>query len=128
MRNIEIKNEIDEIKKWEEKIIRKDLKHKTNEYTYDFQQFKAISFFGDNIYTGKVNISEAKVDQSNLLESIVKLDNKSRPRLKEDKEKRYTYKTACDLYEGRELTLNCFKSGIFRIKEKQGKGIENINC
>ena len=36
MRNIEIKNEIDEIKKWEEKINRKDLKYKTNKYTYNF--------------------------------------------------------------------------------------------
>ena len=36
MRNIEIKNEIDEIKKWEEKIKQKDLKYKTNKYTYDF--------------------------------------------------------------------------------------------
>ena len=36
MRNIEVKNEIDEIKKWEEKIKQKDLKYKTNKYTYDF--------------------------------------------------------------------------------------------
>ena len=32
MRTDEIKNEIDEIKKWEEKINRKDLKCKTNVY------------------------------------------------------------------------------------------------
>ena len=39
MRTNQIKNETDEIKKWEEKIKLKDLKYKTNKYTYYFQQF-----------------------------------------------------------------------------------------
>ena len=39
MRTNEIKNEIDEIKKWEEEIKRKDLKYVTNKYRFDFQQF-----------------------------------------------------------------------------------------
>ena len=47
MRTDEIKNEIDEIKKWEEKIERKDLKYKTNIYIHDFQQFETIRSFGD---------------------------------------------------------------------------------
>ena len=33
MRNIEIKNEIDKIKKQDEKIKLKDLRYKTNKYT-----------------------------------------------------------------------------------------------
>ena len=39
MRNNEVKKEIDEIKKLEDKIKRKDLKYETNIYiyTYDFQ-------------------------------------------------------------------------------------------
>ena len=44
MRNNEIKNEIDEIKKWEEKIKGKYLKHEAKKYIYDFQQFETISF------------------------------------------------------------------------------------
>ena len=36
-RKNEIKNELDEIKKWEEKIKRKDLIDRTNKYKYDFQ-------------------------------------------------------------------------------------------
>ena len=36
MRTNKIKNEIDEIRKWEEKIEQKDLKYKTNEYRFDF--------------------------------------------------------------------------------------------
>ena len=36
----EIKNEIDKIKKWEEKIKRKDLKYEPNKYIYDSQHMK----------------------------------------------------------------------------------------
>ena len=46
---------MDDIKRWEEK------------YTYDFQQFETIRSFGGNIYTGKVDIDEAEMYQSNLL-------------------------------------------------------------
>ena len=35
--------------------------------------------------------------------------------------KRDTYESANTLYEGRELTLNAFRSGIFPIKLTQGK-------
>ena len=38
MRIDEIKNEIYEIKKWEEKIKQEDLKYKTKICTYNFQQ------------------------------------------------------------------------------------------
>ena len=44
-----IKNEIDEIKKWEEKIKWHDLKYKTKTYTYDFQQHEKIKSFGESI-------------------------------------------------------------------------------
>ena len=70
MTNTEIKNETDEIKKWEEKIKRKDLEYETKKYIYDFQQYEKIRSFCDNIYTGKVNIDEAEKDQSNLLKKI----------------------------------------------------------
>ena len=88
MRIDEIKNEIDEIIKWEEKNNRKDLKYKTNKYLYDFQQFETIRFFGDSIYTGKINIDEPEIDLTNLLEIIVKLNNKSKPKAKEGQNKK----------------------------------------
>ena len=59
MRNNEIKNEIDGIKKWEEIIKRKDLKYETNKYRFDFQQFKTIRSFHDSTHNGKINIKEA---------------------------------------------------------------------
>ena len=79
MRTDEIKNEIDEIRKWEEKINRKDFKYKTNKYLYDFQQFESILCFFDSITIGKINIDEAEMNQTNLLENIVKFDSKSKP-------------------------------------------------
>ena len=62
-----------------------------------------------------------KKDQTYLLENIIKF-NKSRPKTKEGKDKkRNTFDSVSALYEDRELTLNAFRSGIFPIKEKQGK-------
>ena len=57
MRNNEIKNEIDEIR-------RKDLTYETKKYTYDFQQHKALRSFGKNTYSSKINIDEAEIDQA----------------------------------------------------------------
>ena len=78
MRTNEIKNEIDDIEKREEKINQKDLKYKTNKYLYDFQQFETIRSFGDSFYSGKINIVEAELYQSNLLE----FNNRSKPKTK----------------------------------------------
>ena len=55
MRTNEIKNEIYQIKKWEEKTKRGDFKYKIKHCVYDFQQYETIRSFGDNIYTGKIN-------------------------------------------------------------------------
>ena len=98
MRNNEIKNEIDEIKKWEEKINRKDLIYRAGKYIYDFQQFETIRSFGDSIFIGKVNINEAEMDQTNLLENMVEFNDKSRSKKKkkEEKEKKkYFRKCKC---------------------------------
>ena len=70
MRTNEIKSEIDEIKKWEDKIIRKDLKCEANKCIYDFEQFETIRSVGDNICIGKICINEAEMDQSNLSNKI----------------------------------------------------------
>ena len=80
MRTNEIKNEINETKKWEEKIKRKVLTHETSKYIFDFQQFQTIRSFGDSIYNDKINIREAKMKQVILLVNILDLRNKSRPK------------------------------------------------
>ena len=82
MRTDEIRNEIYKIKIWEEKIKEQDLKYKTRNYKYDFQQYETIWSFGESIYAGKISIHEVKMDQSNLLQNMVRFTNKSRRKTK----------------------------------------------
>ena len=52
-----------------------------------------------------------------MLKHLVEFNNKSRPKNKEGKDKKGdTYESVYGLHEGRELTLNAFKSGIFPLK------------
>ena len=88
MRNDEIKNEIYEIKKWENKIKRKDLKNEKNKYKYDFHQFETVRSSGDSTYNGKISKDEVEMEQTNLLANILDFSNKSRPRSKKDKDKK----------------------------------------
>ena len=64
------------------------------------------------------------MDKSNLLENIIKFNNKSRSKTKEGKDKKQnTFNSVSALYDGRELTLSAFRGEIYPIKEKQGKTI-----
>ena len=49
MWNIEIKNEINDIKKFEEKINRKDLIYKAGKYEYYFRLYETQRSFGKSI-------------------------------------------------------------------------------
>ena len=44
------------MKKWEEKIRRKDLVCKINKYKYDFHQYETKRSFDDSIYNIKISI------------------------------------------------------------------------
>ena len=59
------------------KLKEKILKYKAKNYIYDFQQFQTIRSFGENIYSGKININDTKMDETNLLENIVEFNDKS---------------------------------------------------
>ena len=116
MRKNEIKNVMDEIKKWEEKSRQKDLVYNTNKNKYDFQQYEARRSFGDSIYNGKISIDEADIDHTSSKNFSYRAGRKTG----DSKNKKDTYKTAYALYEGRELILTAFRSEIFQIKT-QGK-------
>ena len=51
-----------------------------------FKQYETAKYFGESIYTGKINIEEAEMNQPNLLENMVNF--KSRPKNKEGKAKK----------------------------------------
>ena len=60
------------------------------------------------------------IDQSILLENLVKLSEKSKARTREGKdEKINTFEGVNTLYEAQELILTAFRSGIIPIKETQ---------
>ena len=87
IRNDEIKNEIDDLKTQKEKIKQKDLIQRANKCKHDIQTYETIIFFGENVYTGKITIDEAKEEQSTLLEHMVEFTNKSSQKTIEVKEK-----------------------------------------
>ena len=87
MRTNKIKNEIDEIKKWEDKIKRKDLKYEAGKNKYDFKRYETMRSFGESIYFGKISILESVMDQTNLLGNRKKINDKSKPKTKEGKGK-----------------------------------------
>ena len=78
----ETKNEIDEIRKWKDKIKRKNSNYEASKYPYLFQRYETIRCFGESIYSGKISILGADMDQTNLLKNMKKC--KSRPKTKED--------------------------------------------
>ena len=48
-------------------VDRENLYYRTNEYTYNFRNFRTINTFGRDIYNGKITLKEADEDQSSLL-------------------------------------------------------------
>ena len=60
---MKLNKEFNYIKKWEEK--------------YD-----TITSFGETIYSGKIDMNEAKMDQTNLLKNWKEFCEKSKPRTK----------------------------------------------
>ena len=85
------------------------------------KNIKTNQFFRKNIKT-----NHDKCDQRRVIEQAnLNFNDKVRPRSKADKEeKRYGYESANAHYQGRELTLNAFKSRIFSLKSTQGKGLK----
>ena len=70
-------------------------------------QFLTKRSFEDSIFNGKITISEADEKRIDLSENILDFNKKAGLRTKKA------------IYEGRESTINVFKSGI---KQTQGKG------
>ena len=47
-------------------------------YICDVQLFERIRSFGDNVYIRKISINQTEMDQTNLLENMIELNDKSR--------------------------------------------------
>ena len=76
----EAKKEIQKIVEIEKNIDREKLIYSASEYTYDFRNFKTIRTFGGNIYDGEITLEEADKNQSDLVNEIENLSDKTRPK------------------------------------------------
>ena len=82
---------------------------------FDFITFKTIRSFRENIHSGKITMNEADQEQADLVEYILNFDNKTKTKNRDDKKnKKNVLNTVKNLYDGRELVINAFKSGLFR--------------
>ena len=75
---------LNENKKVEEKIDRKDLIYETN--IHIIQQFEAMRSFGDSIFSGKITLDKTDKKPSNLANNISQFNSRARPYTKVDKE------------------------------------------
>ena len=51
---------------------------------FAFKTFKIIKSFGENIYSGKITISEANEEQVDLINDVLNFISKARPKSKDD--------------------------------------------
>ena len=66
--------------------------------------------------------------QSNFLENMIQFNNKTKPKKKLDKEKKWNvFDRLGAIYEGGQFTHNTFRSGIFPIKVTKGKGSKYVS-
>ena len=52
------------------------------------KRYETIRYFSESIYSGKISIHEADMDQTNLLDNIKKFNDRSRPKTKDGKDKK----------------------------------------
>ena len=102
------------------------LVYETKTNTYDFRIFWTIRTFGEDIYNGKITLEGANESQANLAEEIEKFNNKTKPKKKENKEKKDIVNKNNSFYNGREMVLNAFKCKSF-LRKSEGSGILNSN-
>ena len=81
----EIKNKVDEIKEYEKNVNKSNMIYHSSKESFDFNVFKTIRSFGENIYSGKTTTSEADQGQSDLAAHASNFNNKGRPRNNSDK-------------------------------------------
>ena len=92
---------------------------------FDFKTFKTIKSFGENTHSSKITINAANEEQADLIEYILNFNNKLRRKNKDDKKIREMFLILQKkLYEGRELVINAFNSGLFPLKLTVGKGLQ----
>ena len=84
----EADNELHKIKEIEKTVDREKLYHRTNEYTYNFQNLRTINAFGRDIYNATITLKNADKDQSDLLDDILNFREQVKPKNTEKKQQK----------------------------------------
>ena len=88
-----------------------------SEYVYTFQKFTTIRTFSKTLL----------LNYKYLLNTIAVFNNRNKYRAKKvKKNQEHFIKSVYALYDGKEIGLNAFKSGIFSLKPVQGAGIKTL--
>ena len=122
--NPEIINEIKRIEEIGKKVDRNKMAYKGTNKSYDFSDFKTIRAFGNEIRNNIISLDTANIEQANLLSYICDFTKKTKPRDPKQKELRVdVLNNATELFNGREMVLSAFKSGIFCVLQ-EGTGLK----
>ena len=62
--------------------------YESSKQVYDFKVFRTVRSFVDSIYNNKIEIHQANQEQADLLEYILSLNNKTKLRSDENKNKK----------------------------------------
>ena len=65
---------------------------------YDFRMFKTVRSFDDDICNSKITINKADQEESDLVEYILNVNNKTRPKNKDDKKKKKNFLIAHKIF------------------------------
>ena len=106
------------------KIDRNNTIYYSSKEPFNFKTFKTIRSLGENIYSGKITMDEADEKEADLIEYISNFNNKARPKKRDDKKN--VLNTAKNLYDGRELVIHAFKSGLFLLKSTTGTELKML--
>ena len=97
------------------------LVHRTNEYTYNFKDFRTINTFGRGICNSKTILKEADEDQSSLVVEIINFKKKHKTSKSREgrREKKIIFlKTYMHLSRVEKQSLTLLKAKYFQYKLK----------
>ena len=121
------KNELGKIEEVEKMVNRENLCYEGEKNKYNLQQFDIIKSFARKNLINVISFEEAGENQVELLIPIIDFKKSTKPKnLKKTNIKKNTLKSVSSLFDGREVGLHGFKSGIFPIRQIVGLGCPKI--
>ena len=80
--------------------------------SYDFNEFRNIKQFGNNIFNGHISIEQAKTNQNKMEEKMIKLENYNPISEERVNSKKEVLDNAKELFDTRSRIIKAFEDGI----------------